>query len=162
MADDQGSTLAGDGGLRSFKSRPWHFRLAVASLAGRGLLHLAHLNFLDEQFARVGAEMAERLRLVQEAIDRLDTILGIGRYLAEALIAEISTDLTRFPTAAQLTSWAEMCPGAYHLLSRGDDYHELGPRYFDQHDRPAVERRLTHPSEALGNKVTLEPIDSAA
>ena len=51
-------------------------------LAGRGLLHLAHLTFLDEQFARVGAKVAERLHPVQEAIDRLDTILGIGRYLA--------------------------------------------------------------------------------
>jgi transposase len=185
--------------------------------------HLAHIDFLDEAIARVSAEIAERLRPMTEAMERLDTIPGIGPYLAEALIAEIGTDMGRFPTSAHLASWAGMCPGnqesagkrrsgrtrkgnpwlrallvqaahagarkrdtylgaqyrrlaarrgksraavavghtilviAYHLLRDGTAYHDLGPRYFDERDRRAVERRLVHRLEGLGYRVSLEP-----
>lgn len=72
---------------------------------------LAHIDFLDESIEQVSAEVAERLRPIQEALDRLDTIPGVGRYVAEALVAEIGTDMSRFPTAGHLASWAGMCPG---------------------------------------------------
>jgi transposase len=42
---------------------------------------------------------------------RLDTIPGVDRRTAEVLVAEIGTDLGRFPTPAHLVSWAGMCPG---------------------------------------------------
>ena len=42
---------------------------------------------------------------------RLDGIPGVGRRTAEVLLAEIGTDMARFPSAAQLSSWAGMCPG---------------------------------------------------
>jgi transposase len=185
--------------------------------------HLAHIDFLEAAIARVSVEIAERLRPCAEAVARLDTIPGIGPYLAEALIAEIGTDMSRFPTAAHLASWAGMCPGnhesagkrrggrtrqgspwlrallvqaahagarkkdtdlgaqyrrlaarrgksraavavghtilviAYHLLRDGTDDHELGPRYFDERDRRAVERRLVHRLEGLGYAVSLQP-----
>ena len=41
----------------------------------------------------------------------LDTISGVGQRAAEVLVAEIGTDLARFPTAKHLASWAGMCPG---------------------------------------------------
>ena len=44
------------------------------------------------------------------ARDHLDTITGIGKRAAEAIIAEIGADMTQFPTAAHLASWAGMCP----------------------------------------------------
>ena len=47
----------------------------------------------------------------EPAIGRLDTIPGVGRYVAEALVAEIGTDMSRFPSANHLASWAGMCPG---------------------------------------------------
>jgi transposase len=72
---------------------------------------LAHIDFLDESIEQVSAEVAERLRPIQEALDQLDTIPGVGRYVAEALVAEIGTDMSRFPTAGHLASWAGMCPG---------------------------------------------------
>lgn len=50
----------------------------------------------------------------------------------------------------------------YHLLKRGTTYEELGRDYFDARDREVVERRLVRRLEALGNKVTLQPIDPAA
>ena len=46
---------------------------------------------------------------------------------------------------------------AYYLLRDGTLYQDLGPRYFDERDRAAVERRLVHRLEALGHKVTLTP-----
>lgn len=72
---------------------------------------VAHIDFLDAAIARASAEIAERLRPLQEALERLDAIPGIGRPGAEALIAEIGADMTRFPTAGHLASWAGMCPG---------------------------------------------------
>lgn len=44
------------------------------------------------------------------AIDRLDEIPGIGRRAAQIIIAEIGLEMTRFPTAGHLTSWAKLCP----------------------------------------------------
>lgn len=45
------------------------------------------------------------------AVNRLDTIPGVGRRTAEVIIAETGGDMTRFPTPGQLSSWAGMCPG---------------------------------------------------
>jgi len=44
------------------------------------------------------------------AIDRLDEITGIGRGAAQAIIAEIGLDMTRFPTPGHLVSWAKLSP----------------------------------------------------
>jgi hypothetical protein len=73
--------------------------------------HLAHIDFLDAAIAQVSAEIQERLRACEETLARLDTIPGVGRRTAEALLAELGTDMRRFPTAAHLASWAGMCPG---------------------------------------------------
>jgi transposase len=72
---------------------------------------LAHIDFLDAAIAEVSAEIAARLRPCEEGMERLATIPGIGRRTAEVLIAEIGTDMSRFPTPAHLASWAGMCPG---------------------------------------------------
>jgi transposase len=47
---------------------------------------------------------------------------------------------------------------AYYLLTRETTYADLGPQYFDERERTAVEKRLIRRLEALGNKVTVEPI----
>ena len=49
--------------------------------------------------------------LITELDKELDTIPGVGRRGAEELLAEIGTDMSRFPTAAHLASWARVCPG---------------------------------------------------
>ncbi len=46
---------------------------------------------------------------------------------------------------------------AYHVLNRREPYRDLGPNYFDEHDRQAVERRLVRRLEKLGLKVSIEP-----
>jgi transposase len=73
--------------------------------------HLSALESLDEAIARVSAEIDQRLTAEQEAIALLDTIPGVGQRAAEILIAEIGTDMSRFPSAKHLASWAGMCPG---------------------------------------------------
>jgi transposase len=81
-----------------------HQRLLIAQ-------QLAHIDFLEASIDQVSAEVAERVRPAEEAIARLDAIPGIGRHIAEALVAEIGTDMGRFPSARHLASWAGMCPG---------------------------------------------------
>ncbi len=72
---------------------------------------LAHIAELDARIARVSREIGERLRPFEAQIALLDTIPGVGRWTAEVLLAEIGADMSRFPTAGHLASWAGMCPG---------------------------------------------------
>jgi hypothetical protein len=51
---------------------------------------------------------------------------------------------------------------AYHLLTRQEDYADLGPNYFDERDRQATERRLIDRLERMGLKVTVERAGQAA
>ena len=183
--------------------------------------HLRHIDYLDEAIAHFTEEIAKRLHAEEEAIELLDTIPGMSRRSTEILLAEIGSDLTRFPSAKHLASWAGMCPGnhesagkrksgktrkgsrwlrqvlieaahgaahakqtylaalyrrlaarrgtkkalvavghailvmVYHVLMRRVPYHDLGPNYFDERDRRAVERRLVRRLKALGYKVEL-------
>ncbi|MEU6722062.1 IS110 family transposase [Nonomuraea sp. NPDC046802] len=49
-------------------------------------------------------------RIVRPAADRLDEIPGIGLLAAQVIIAEVGVDMSRFPTAAHLVSWAKLSP----------------------------------------------------
>jgi len=72
---------------------------------------LAHMESLGEFIERLDAEVEDRLAPFAAAVDRLDTIPGVGRRTAEILVAEMGLDMGRFPTAGHLASWAGMCPG---------------------------------------------------
>jgi transposase len=72
---------------------------------------LAHIDFLEETIERLSTEIAKRMHPFGEAIERLETIPGVGRRMAEAILAEIGPDMSRFPTYRHLASWAGMCPG---------------------------------------------------
>jgi len=82
-----------------------HHRFLVAE-------HLAQIDFLEETIDRLSQEIATRLEPVEPALDQLDAIPGVGRRTAEVLLAEIGTDMSRFPTASHLASWAGMAPGS--------------------------------------------------
>ncbi len=72
---------------------------------------LAHIDYLDEAIERLSAEIGERLRPFEETLTQLETIPGVGRRAAEIIVAEMGTDMSRFPSAAHLAAWAGMAPG---------------------------------------------------
>jgi transposase len=72
---------------------------------------LAHLDFLDEQIASLSGAIEEQIRPFVQAVTLLCTIPGLAQRTAEVIIAEIGTDMTVFPTAGHLASWAGQCPG---------------------------------------------------
>ncbi len=72
---------------------------------------LDHLDYLESAIERLDVEIDQVMIPFNQARDRLDTIPGVGKRAAECIIAEIGIDMTRFPTAGHLASWAGMCPG---------------------------------------------------
>jgi transposase len=91
------------------------FRDHHALIIGLSLDHLAHLEAaqaaLDSQIDAVIAANCQDDVPFARARDRLDTITGVGKRAAETIIAEIGVDMSRFPTAGHLASWAGMAPG---------------------------------------------------
>jgi transposase len=111
-----------------------HHRFMIAQ-------HLAQIDFLDEQISTFDTEIAARMAdsdqptgqngdvasnsalsgntpvhspaslTRSEALALLDTIPGVNRRLAELFVAEIGTDMSRFPSAEHLASWAKVSPG---------------------------------------------------
>ncbi|MGH2428164.1 MAG: IS110 family transposase [Candidatus Limnocylindria bacterium] len=72
---------------------------------------LAHLDFLDSQIEGLTAAIGEQIAPFEAAVELLRTIPGVQRRTAEVLVAEIGTDMSVFPTAGHLASWAGQCPG---------------------------------------------------
>ena len=72
---------------------------------------LAHLDFLDEQIDALSGAIEERVVPFESAVELLCTIPGVQRRTAEVLIAEIGPDMSIFPSARHLASWAGQCPG---------------------------------------------------
>ena len=72
---------------------------------------LSHIDFIERQIAELDAEVARRSHPFEAAIASLDQIPGIGRRAAEEILAEIGTDMSRFPSHRHLASWAKVCPG---------------------------------------------------
>lgn len=183
---------------------------------------LDHIAFLEGERERLQAAIDPLLAPYEQQVARLSQIPGIERDTATAIVAEIGTDMSRFPSAKHLASWAGVAPGnnqsggkrlnaptnkgnrhlratlaevvwvishtkdnylaaqyhrlarrrgekraivavshsllviIYHLLRTNQDYHDLGPHFFETLDtsrqRDTAVRRL----EALGYTVTLE------
>jgi transposase len=75
--------------------------------------HLGHIDHLDASIERVSQLIEEKSRpFVSEGeMELLDSVPGISERVAQVLIAEVGTNMSRFPTAEHLASWAGMCPG---------------------------------------------------
>lgn len=89
------------------------------ALAGRVKPH--HLVLIEQILAQIDA-LEQSIRRLEEEIDRclaayqkemtlLQTIPGVGKVAAATIIAEIGTDMSRFPSSKQLAAWAGLCPG---------------------------------------------------
>jgi transposase len=72
---------------------------------------LSRVDALDADLAELDAKIQELIAGFAGAVDRLDEIPGVGQTAAHLLLAELGTDMTRFPTAGHLVSWAKFAPG---------------------------------------------------
>ena len=189
---------------------------------------LEMLDFLDRKIAVLEKEIEKQSRPFEEILLTWKQVPGLRGINAYSLLAEIGADMTQFPTAAHLASWAAVCPGnresagkqtsgktcrgnpwlrrtlceaawaasrtkkSYFralyqrkVRSRGKNraliavahsllvtvysfttarhlYGDLGPDYFERHDKENLQRTLVKRLEKLGNRVTLEPVRPAA
>jgi transposase len=74
-------------------------------------MHLDHIDHLAFMIEGLDARIGQVLRPFARQVGLLRTIPGIGERAAQVLISELGTDMSRFPTAAHLASWAGLCPG---------------------------------------------------
>ncbi|MGO9971596.1 MAG: IS110 family transposase [Solirubrobacteraceae bacterium] len=72
---------------------------------------LAHIDFLEEAIDRLSVEIEQRIAPFAAQRELLITIPGVNLRVVEVLIAEIGVDMSVFPTAKHLASWAGVCPG---------------------------------------------------
>jgi transposase len=72
---------------------------------------LAHMEFLESQISDLDGEILRKLEPYQRQFELLQTIPGIKADAAASVLAEIGPDMSQFPTASHLASWAGVCPG---------------------------------------------------
>ena len=72
---------------------------------------LVHLDFLDEAIERLSKEVEDYVAPFFQEIELLKTIPGVKQKVAEAIVAEVGTDMSHFPSDRHLASWAGLCPG---------------------------------------------------
>jgi transposase len=87
----------------------------IASWSRRSL---SQLDDFEDAIDRVSAVIAQQLEAEPEAMALVDTIPGVSQRTAESLLAAIGTDMTRFPGAKPLASWAGMCPGHHESAGK--------------------------------------------
>ena len=81
--------------------------------------HLDMIDELDRQIATIEARiLAETTVPFGAALALLESVPGVARRSAEAILAEIGDDMSRFPTAAHLASWARVCPGNHESAGK--------------------------------------------
>jgi transposase len=82
-----------------------HHRFLLRTL----LDHVAHLETVIGQYS---ARIEVVLSPFEAAVERLKTIPGVDQRAAEVIVAEIGNEMTQFPSADHLSSWAGVCPGS--------------------------------------------------
>jgi transposase len=186
-------------------------------------LHLGQIDALDHSIILVESRIEELLVPFEASVDRLKTIPGVKEVAVAVLLAEIGNDMSKFPTAAHLVSWACLAPrndesagkrrstrtrkaqwlkatlvqaawgavrqkdtylhaqfhrirarrgakkailavaasiltAAYHIIKNETLYQDLGPDYFQRHDRHKAAHRLVQRLQHMGYSVQLQPI----
>lgn len=79
---------------------------------------LAHVDFLDETIATLSAQVATRTEPFTPAMTLLMGIPGISQRSAEVIVAETGADMSRFPSAGHLASWAGVAPGNHESAGK--------------------------------------------
>jgi transposase len=76
-------------------------------------MSLNHIEYMEKQIAELDLQIDKLTNnnKLKGAVELLDTIPGVDEVAAEAIIAEIGTDMSKFPSAEHLASWAGVSPG---------------------------------------------------
>jgi transposase len=98
----------------------------VAALEGRFTAHhrfllsqlLAQLDHGAALIAGCDQQLLELTRPLEPHLERLQTIVGVGRRAAEVIVSEIGVDMTRFASSGHLASWARVCPGTHESAGK--------------------------------------------
>lgn len=73
---------------------------------------LAHLDELNVHIQRLDEEIDNFMKPEEiQAAEMIQEIPGIAHTSAKAILSVIGVDMSRFPSAGHLASWAGMCPG---------------------------------------------------
>jgi transposase len=73
-------------------------------------LHLDQIDALAAAIAKLDAQVEAELAPFRAAVEHIISVPGIKKLGAEAILAEIGIDMSRFPSAAHFLSWSSMCP----------------------------------------------------
>jgi transposase len=87
---------------------------------------LARVDGLDADIAELDAQIEAMIAPFAQAVERLTEIPGVKATTAHALVAEIGLDMTRFPTAAHLASWAKFTPTVKESAGKKKGRHATG------------------------------------
>jgi transposase len=109
---------------------------------------LSRIDQASADIAELDRKIEEAIAPFQAAVDRLDEITGIGRTAAQVIIAEIGTDMGRFPTPAHLASWARYAPGVKQSAGKTKGKSTTG------HGNPYLARVLGEAAVAAGRTDT--------
>jgi transposase len=110
---------------------------------------LARIDALSADIAALDARIEALIGPFAQTVDRLDEIPGIGQTAAHLLIAEIGVDMTRFPAAGHLVSWAKFAPGVKESAGKRKGTATAG------HGNPYLARVLGEAAVAAGRTDTL-------
>ena len=101
------------GSLREKRNDILKYCDGYLSLLQRKLLRaiVDHIDDMTRRIADVDNMINGQMREYEEAIKHLEEIPGIARRSAQVILAEIGTDMSRFPTAGHLAAWSGLAPG---------------------------------------------------
>ena len=79
---------------------------------------IEHLDFLDRAIAELSAEICARLVPIDPQVALLSSAPGASETTAQVIIAETGRDMSRFPTAGHLCTWAGVAPVSYESAGK--------------------------------------------
>jgi transposase len=109
---------------------------------------LDRVDAVSADIATLEAKIDQEIAPFAQAVDRLDEITGVGRTAAQVIIAEIGTDMGRFPTPGHLASWAKFAPGVKQSAGKTKGKATTG------HGNPYLARVLGEAAVAAGKTNT--------